>query len=1194
MKAILISLLLGLIAVANAQFYAPDTQYHDISQRTFVVEAARVLAWYHCLTGNSQIAEITFEQVTTAAAHDTEWKVRWTDASGKLLRERQIQYPESQLLEGPDFYRKIFNQIADGDWGISTAPPDNASSAFWQGADLAGLSRLEAIAAAHRTITDKKISRPADAARIAGILTQGSTSILGTQVTLDSLLLSRAAAWLCISELMSREEFDAQWMPILFLAGRENAARAKWATLPKRNPDKRGAAERLWATMMGKPTPHDFFAFVGKPANRSVAMPVFAYLNRMGAIWNDEIASAIPKVYDEAFASRLFDYMPSIASRGGVASGHLASEAPGYFLAAWEKAMADYTPLDREDTSYRQNQAKIKKGASEEEAPDHLKRLSSLLNLGSDTAAGKLVPTGIVTALDLLGYGWEFAGMQFAYQNEFLEDRLGDPDSAKEIADAAYASLIGADVLMSGAKHSVAGRPLKDLRRVQFLGSSRVQYLIATKVPEWQKPADTLIGRTWLWKTGAFAAVENLFLYHAPEPEAKKAIERLIDEGGPLAISRIWTESGSDEVKSPDAIKRFGLRDRILEGIPWLIEPKISEGFRKLREGTDFLGAAQAFEKLTWDNEIAIRTDAAFYAYLRANAIDAAKKFYDQVEPFVADRVSFSNQLGPMRFALAWWEGDDTAMQRAMKDSSTYSWSDLNVQATYALHVGDVEQAREILRAMSERYEKSSNETRSVEAYLALVPALRDAAHPDHGKALDQFPHIGSWNWTQLVLARQAKLTKEETIRFLGGDHPMEANEGFLTYFRGDKEGLGRACADELTSGSRLRCTAALLSIMYNELAGIRPPSELPNLKPAGFKTLSQVVEEAMTSSGVSEAEQVVDFSKFKTAEQFWAALEKLKEPPRQRKNTPEEMRRSIVAWLQHLRGGSAVFVKTFPDDPHRHAARLIGIDAGFQLRQLGDRNVGLPEEKELQEILTASDSDQAARGDAEFFILMLQAQSLDINSPHTLPPFQQALTAYMDRYPSHARVNYVASLLFQLLNARETPSTEALLKKLSTSGNANVAAQAKGMLQLRAQMADLKKKPIELQFKASDGRDVDLARLRGKVVLIDFWASWCGPCMSEAPAVVSLYKKLRDEGFEIVGVSLDENREAMDAAMKQLGMTWPQAFDGKGFDGDICHRFGIRAIPSTWIFDRKGLLRETGLRGDDLETRVRNLLRER
>ena len=139
---------------------------------------------------------------------------------------------------------------------------------------------------------------------------------------------------------------------------------------------------------------------------------------------------------------------------------------------------------------------------------------------------------------------------------------------------------------------------------------------------------------------------------------------------------------------------------------------------------------------------------------------------------------------------------------------------------------------------------------------------------------------------------------------------------------------------------------------------------------------------------------------------------------------------------------------------------------------------------------------------------------------------------------------------------------------------------------------ADLKSKPLELKFTAVDGREVDLAKMQGKVVLIDFWATWCGPCVAELPNVLKAYKELHPKGFEIVGISLDSDKEKLESFVKERGMEWPQFFDGQGWKNEIASRYGINSIPAMWLVNKKGMVVDTAARGG-LEEKVAKLLAE-
>lgn len=115
------------------------------------------------------------------------------------------------------------------------------------------------------------------------------------------------------------------------------------------------------------------------------------------------------------------------------------------------------------------------------------------------------------------------------------------------------------------------------------------------------------------------------------------------------------------------------------------------------------------------------------------------------------------------------------------------------------------------------------------------------------------------------------------------------------------------------------------------------------------------------------------------------------------------------------------------------------------------------------------------------------------------------------------------------------------------------------------------------------DGKPLSIAGLKGKVVLIDFWATWCDPFVQELPTILAAYEKYHDQGFEIVGISLDQDKEALTKFIAEHEMTWPQFFDGKGWQNELAKKYGIRSVPASYLLDKDGKIIASGLRGEGL-----------
>lgn len=141
----------------------------------------------------------------------------------------------------------------------------------------------------------------------------------------------------------------------------------------------------------------------------------------------------------------------------------------------------------------------------------------------------------------------------------------------------------------------------------------------------------------------------------------------------------------------------------------------------------------------------------------------------------------------------------------------------------------------------------------------------------------------------------------------------------------------------------------------------------------------------------------------------------------------------------------------------------------------------------------------------------------------------------------------------------------------------------------------DFKVEPFkDIELSNLDGQKVKLSDYvgKGKIVFVDFWASWCGPCRKDMPSVVALYNKYKDKDFEIVGISLDENKSSWIAAVQAMNMSWINISDLKGWNSAAARLYEVNSIPQSFLIDKDGNIVAHNLRGNDLTSKIDELLK--
>lgn len=136
----------------------------------------------------------------------------------------------------------------------------------------------------------------------------------------------------------------------------------------------------------------------------------------------------------------------------------------------------------------------------------------------------------------------------------------------------------------------------------------------------------------------------------------------------------------------------------------------------------------------------------------------------------------------------------------------------------------------------------------------------------------------------------------------------------------------------------------------------------------------------------------------------------------------------------------------------------------------------------------------------------------------------------------------------------------------------------------------------VDVAGPGLDGSEVRTADHKGHVLLVDYWATWCQPCLMALPGVVEAHRRFGGRGLRVVSISIDEadRRARVEAKVKELGIGFPVIFDGKGGKGELALANKVLAIPATFLIDRKGRVRYTGLEGEELEKRIEELLAEK
>lgn len=195
----------------------------------------------------------------------------------------------------------------------------------------------------------------------------------------------------------------------------------------------------------------------------------------------------------------------------------------------------------------------------------------------------------------------------------------------------------------------------------------------------------------------------------------------------------------------------------------------------------------------------------------------------------------------------------------------------------------------------------------------------------------------------------------------------------------------------------------------------------------------------------------------------------------------------------------------------------------------------------------------------------------------------------FITEYPKSTVSAYVYLMnFFQEASAEELDSILKVFEPIKKSDFVLAIQERADVLNASKEGA----KAPDFTLNDPDGNPVTLSSLKGKFVLVDFWASWCQPCMLEMPNLIEQYNAYKDKGFEIVGVSLDRSREAWVNTIKLQNLNWLHVWDMEGeTQAEVATKYGVTGIPHTVLLDKEGNILAKNLRGSDLEAKLAELM---
>lgn len=323
-------------------------------------------------------------------------------------------------------------------------------------------------------------------------------------------------------------------------------------------------------------------------------------------------------------------------------------------------------------------------------------------------------------------------------------------------------------------------------------------------------------------------------------------------------------------------------------------------------------------------------------------------------------------------------------------------------------------------------------------------------------------------------------------------------------------------------------------------------------------------------------------------AEADWNTVLALEAGPQTEILSRDQARAVSLAHLAKQEAGLRDFIRKYPGTTHV-------VDAQLRLAHLLSTRSDLSGDavfftKALQVLTDAlKTAPEERRADLEFAKIALAMHHFTLPTDHERDALLGQMNAFLNRYPNDRRAAALMVEIATLFDNQPRRKDVILQQALAAARS----PELRGRIQDDMKRTGFLGGPIDVRGTTADGAVVDLAKYRGKVALVYFFASWSPPSVAGLDEVEYLRKTFAGQSLEVIGVSLDPNREALEATLKPRRIAWPVIFDGKGWRSPLVRGLAINAIPTLWVVDRKGNLRTLNARTES-EALVRELIKER